>query len=389
MQPRMNGAMGQTPTTTEKPLRIRYLFKGGRSGRLAATERFPRDFFYGYFDLKERGHDLALIEQKDLPFGPLATRFMRHMQWFCGRLAPGLPAALPLTTALIRHRRRLNDCDVLVATTQTYGYCLGLMKRLGLLRPRVLFIVMGTLRDDLAPRSRCLTRWLLGAVELFPISARECAALKAEYPDHPHLTYLPFGIDTDYWCAGEEEDEEKAGHLAERPYVLSIGNDLNRDYETLIKAWRPDFPKLIIVTRLAVSTDQDNIDILAGDWRENTLSDAAIRGLMRRSLFVVLPIKDTWQPSGQSACLQAMACGRTVVLSRIRGLWDDEILRDGETCSLVTPGDAQALTDAVAALLADGARADRMGEAAKATTRTSFTTARTAVGLEAAFSVYP
>ena len=36
--------------------------------------------------------------------------------------------------------------------------------------------------------------------------------------------------------------------------------------------------------------------------------------------------------------MQASACGRPVVLTRTRGLWDPEALRDGENVLLVPPG---------------------------------------------------
>ena len=51
-----------------------------------------------------------------------------------------------------------------------------------------------------------------------------------------------------------------------------------------------------------------------------------------------MPVKDVPQPSGQSVTLQASSCARPVVLSRTRGLWDPDGLRDGENVLLVPPG---------------------------------------------------
>ena len=56
---------------------------------------------------------------------------------------------------------------------------------------------------------------------------------------------------------------------------------------------------------------------------------------------VVVPVKDVPQPSGQSVTLQASACARPVVLTRTRGLWDPDGLRDGDNVLLVPPGDAR------------------------------------------------
>lgn len=59
--------------------------------------------------------------------------------------------------------------------------------------------------------------------------------------------------------------------------------------------------------------------------------------------------------------LEAMAAGRPVVATAVGGT--DEAVLHGETGLLVAPGAAPALRDAIRALLADPARAARMGEA--------------------------
>jgi glycosyltransferase involved in cell wall biosynthesis len=72
-------------------------------------------------------------------------------------------------------------------------------------------------------------------------------------------------------------------------------------------------------------------------------------------------IPSTWpEPFGQVA-VEAMACGRAVVASRIGGLTD--IVVHGETGLLVTPGDPTALAQALDELLGNRARRDSMGAA--------------------------
>jgi glycosyltransferase involved in cell wall biosynthesis len=61
--------------------------------------------------------------------------------------------------------------------------------------------------------------------------------------------------------------------------------------------------------------------------------------------------------------LEAMASGTPVVCSRVGGL--PEIVRDGDTGFLVTPGDVDELHDRIATLLGDPARAERLGRAAR------------------------
>jgi glycosyltransferase involved in cell wall biosynthesis len=61
--------------------------------------------------------------------------------------------------------------------------------------------------------------------------------------------------------------------------------------------------------------------------------------------------------------IEAMASARPVVASAVGGA--PEIVVDGETGLLVSPGDAVALRDALESLISDPARRARMGEACR------------------------
>ena len=86
---------------------------------------------------------------------------------------------------------------------------------------------------------------------------------------------------------------------------------------------------------------------------------------MRGARFVVVPVRQTIQPSGQSVCLQAMSCGKAVIMSDIDGLWERGLMSDGETCVLVPCGSVPALHSAAAGLLARPSHAARIGKAAR------------------------
>jgi glycosyltransferase involved in cell wall biosynthesis len=95
--------------------------------------------------------------------------------------------------------------------------------------------------------------------------------------------------------------------------------------------------------------------------------DTALPGLHRSAAVFVLPtVKDDCygrhfaisELLGLSA-LEAMASGTPVIASRLDGL--PEVVRDGETGFLVTPGDVDELRDRLAQLLGDPALAARMG----------------------------
>ena len=64
-------------------------------------------------------------------------------------------------------------------------------------------------------------------------------------------------------------------------------------------------------------------------------------------MFVIVPVKDVIQPSGQSCCLQAMSCGKAVILTNTIGLWDRENIVHNENIILVEPGNPADLSAAV------------------------------------------
>ena len=77
------------------------------------------------------------------------------------------------------------------------------------------------------------------------------------------------------------------------------------------------------------------------------MSDEEIKVLYSNALYVVIPLKETIQPSGQSCCLQAMACGKPVIMSKIKGLWDENLLCDKNNLLFVKPGSVMSLRNSI------------------------------------------
>jgi glycosyltransferase involved in cell wall biosynthesis len=61
-----------------------------------------------------------------------------------------------------------------------------------------------------------------------------------------------------------------------------------------------------------------------------------------------------------------MSCARPVIISNIRGLWS-HLLKDGENCLMVPPGDKAALAAAINKVVSDPELASRLGSAARET----------------------
>lgn len=91
------------------------------------------------------------------------------------------------------------------------------------------------------------------------------------------------------------------------------------------------------------------------DWPADAVAEA-----WRRASFGIVP--STWADPCPTVVLEAMAAGRAVIGSRIGGMVD--LVRDGETGVLVTPGDPQQLASAMANLLSDRIGRESMGSRA-------------------------
>jgi glycosyltransferase involved in cell wall biosynthesis len=181
--------------------------------------------------------------------------------------------------------------------------------------------------------------------------------LEPELATRVHV--VPFGVDGRFWTPGDGAKTEN---------VLAIGNDGHRDWTTLVSAAR-DLPGRVLVFTRHPAPDglPANVTWQPADWYRQLLTDGEIRDLFRQAAVVVVPVKDVPQPSGQSVTLQAMACGRPVVLSRTQGLWEPEALRNGDNVVLVPPGDPAELARCVRDLLDDTDRAEAIGRTARAT----------------------
>ena len=251
----------------------------------------------------------------------------------------------------------LNKQDVVIATTTESGFGLGLLRMLGILRRPVVALHCGIVNYELVRRRRIVNGMVLKRTwtQLFGEGELEPALEMFGVPKD-RIEVNQFGVDTDFWVPTDEEEE----------YMLSVGNDLRRDYDLLLMTARASGKKMVIVTKRDLGGElPPNVRLIRGGWHEHAVTDAELRTLYQRARLVVIPLRDSPQPSGQSVCLQAMACGKPVVLTHTRGLWSPATMVDGENVLFVPPGDREALGGAIDRLWADGAMRRAMGRRAR------------------------
>ena len=339
-------------------MRIAFVHFPGRLARLEAARagEGPTEFLFGGVELEREGHDVRHYEvDPAAPTGRVAQRLVDR-QAGLGRLPPHATAAvLRGTRALLPE---LAQAEVVVGTTTGTAIALAAWRRARRLRVPLVGIVAGLLNQPWSRARRATTLPLLRELHAMlygPGEAPGLAALDPRLAGRVHVN--PFGVDTSFWSPGEATSPDG---------VLAIGSDGHRDWETLLQAAPSiDAEVRILTGHPRPASLPSNVRWEHADWHRLVLSDVEVRDAFRGAAAVVVPVKDVPQPSGQSVTLQASACARPVVLSRTRGLWDPDGLRDGENVMLVPPASPDALSLAVGRLLAEPGVAHGIGRAAR------------------------
>ncbi len=326
---------------------LAFLFKKGRKDRWQNNDLQPADFFYGLLDLPE---DLSgwFLEQEDfnLSAGMQRSRMLDRLGFALGL---NLPFCRALNTP--ENLQKLNSFSVLFATTNAWGLALSYLKYKRKLTASVIFLSMGALEKRSGPLQRWFFRMITSSVQLATLSRAESTFLgKVTGKD---VAYLPFAVDTAFWY----EDPAPTEHpwfQEQASFFFAIGNDRHRDFETLVRAWESDFPELRIVTKIAIQEKLPaNVKLLSSDLYEKQITDEDLRRIYSRALGVIVPLKQTIQPSGQSVALQSIACSTPVIMARNEGFWDEDLLECGVDIRFYDPGDAAGLTKRVGELLAE------------------------------------
>ena len=149
-----------------------------------------------------------------------------------------------------------------------------------------------------------------------------------------------FGVDTDFW---------KKSKKNENIDVLSIGSDMHRNYG-IFNEMSIDF-NLTLITKLNVKQLSKKAEILSGSKNEPSLTDNELRNYYNASKIIVIPLRETLQPSGYSVALQAMSCGKPVIMTKIKGLWDSQIFKNMKNIVLVPPNNPEKLYSSIRLLL--------------------------------------
>jgi len=318
-------------------MKVAFVYAGGR--HLRGTDG-PSDFFYGSRELaSQNGWTVDCLEVDSDPSDPLTGLIAGRL---FGKFVP------PRTSAdwIARTRRllpRLKDYDVVVSTATEISFGLALWTELGLLGKPLVGILCGVVNFPIGSDLRkALAARLMRRMHAVLFADSEDAEIRRRFhPGPDRIISGWFGVDESFWTMPAQGGA--------RTGVLAVGNDGRRDYGTLVESARllPEI-EYTVITRLPAPHDlPGNLRWVRGDWKENALSDEGLREAYRNATCVVVPLKGSLQPSGQSVAMQAMMCGAPVVITKTQGWWGSEVIRDGKEVALVSAGNAKELAEAI------------------------------------------
>jgi len=179
-------------------------------------------------------------------------------------------------------------------------------------------------------------------------------------------TVIPNGVDAAAYQRDEQRREQlrREWGIGERPlaaYVGRLGEE--KGVDTLLAAWRELYGcgravDLVIAGdgELRGMVERFLAEPAAAGVRMLGFTDD-VRGVLSAADLLVMP--SHWEGFGLAAA-EAMAAGLPVVATDVPGL--REVVADGQTGLLVSPGEAAAVADAVMQLADDPAMRRRMGE---------------------------
>ena len=258
----------------------------------------------------------------------------------------------------LRNRDEMLRSDVIWTHTEQEWLSAALMLLMnGKREEQPLLLAQSVWLIDKWPNYGLLRRWfyrkLIGRADLLTTLARDNAELCREYFGRD-ATQLFYGLNTRDFPVQQPKTWQPNTPLR----IAAIGNDRDRDWETLIKAVGND-PRFAVrlATRRRIPRALRSLNVqvapAAGLKKQRELYDWAD--------VVVVPLRPNTHASGITVMLEAAAVGKPMVVTNVGGLEDYFSAR---AAAYVPPFDADALREALLGLIASPDQALQQAQAA-------------------------
>jgi glycosyltransferase involved in cell wall biosynthesis len=293
--------------------------------------------------LAEHGVDAILYDRGQFPWNPFA------------RAHPFYAGLDPLRALRILLFER--DADLVLCIFESTAFFLCLLR--GVFRFKPPIVLMEVNAREWRPRNVVLDAVLPRVDRVIALTRPQAAYVGQTWRPKREPVVLDWVVDEMFYAPRPEPG---------RGYILAVGDDISRDYATLVAACADSDRGLVLRTSRAIAIPES----MAVRARVITarLSHRELRDLYAGAAVVAVPLHPTDHPGGISTVLEAMAMGRPVVASDTGTT--RELIRDGDSGLIVPPGDPAALREAIGRVLADDALASDLGRGARARVETAY-----------------
>jgi glycosyltransferase involved in cell wall biosynthesis len=286
--------------------------------------------------LSGQGYRYRRLDPLHWPWNPFA------------RSNPVLLAIDPLRAlyVLVKYRK----AAVVLCCFESAALVLLLLRRLFFFKPKIAVLDLGV-PGEWPLRDIILRRVVPRADLLLPLGSNQASGLALLGADPVKIRPFRNGTSPDFFTQTVDCPDG---------YVLAIGDDISRDYPTFLNAVR-GLPRDVVIRSRRVAEDRaafPKVSIVSA-----SLAPKNYRRLIAEAAIVVLPLRPSRHAGGVSSLLEAMSCGKAVIVSASPGLSDYVV--DGLNCRVVPPRDAPALRTAIEQLLSETDTRTALGASAR------------------------
>ena len=348
-------------------MNVLFLFRGKTQKRILekSDEKGPFDFLYGY------SHFSMPKSYVITPRGDFNTFSEKVFYLIQKPFSMIVKLGFPLEIFFL-FRKSIKNSSHIFCINDAIGLSMAFYKMLGFIDAKVI-VIMQSLPERFKyfrwnkPLIWLLSRMLNSTDSVLTLTEYAQKPLREAFTvDSSLLSSFFFGVDTDYWFSDPCIQREN--------FILSVGNDMNRDYKSLVSALPEDLP-LKIVTNMKIDTQNKNVEILNG------IPDSELRNLYQICLFTVIPSeKIEYESSGLSCILQAMACRSPVIASYAPT--HNELFSDGENIVFYKPEDTDDLYEKIIKLQNNNEIRQKLSYAGQKITKGIYNTRNMACQLE-------
>lgn len=243
--------------------------------------------------------------------------------------------------------------DLILSIDSSSACLFVLWKRLlGLKKP--VMVVDPALDANYARRTKLHGMVLPFVQEVIVFGEVQMEFLRKAYGTRVRARFLKHRMDTEFY-----DSSLTAPAAPETPMVVSVGDDIGRDYECMARA-AVGVPALVLLhTRRAITSPlPENVRV-----QKMWITDQELRQLYASASIVAVPLHKTVHPSGINALLEAMSMGKAVVVSASPGVID--YVEHGKTAWVVEPDDVEGMRAGLITLLLDPELRERLGRNAR------------------------